>query len=420
MFNIDDFLDPNKKIIISLSWRDIKSPKAGGAETHTHSLLRTIDNTKYNIIHISFMYEGLQTTEYIDDILYVRYGMYLEYILFCRKLYRRYRDKVISVLDQCNTWRAFTRFWVKPEHRVFYIHQLTREIWYIQSKGLFAWIGEHTETFMLRLNRHDRAITVSRSTMDDLVSVGFDPKRITIIPNTLSDEILKFEVSHPNDKGAKESDPTFIYVGRYARYKGIDDTIEAFGQLKSKHPDSKLWIVGKPDETYLDEVIFPICNKYGLYVHRADKTGISGNNIPSVRGQEALNESTDQRDASEVNPDIIIWGFVDEERKYELMQRAHALVCPSIREGWGIIISEAGYLGTPSIVYDSPGLRDAVDYGRAGFMCSVNTPVELRRLMDSVIEDTVEYNRIKRCAYEFADSLKPDPERISAFFDVVI
>ena len=392
---IDQYINNRDKLMISLSWRDIKSPKAGGAEIHTHELLKAINKDKYAVIHIAFSSEEISDTELIDQILYIRHGAYLSYILFARQIYRHYLNRVIAVLDQCNTWRAFSPFWVKAQHRVFYIHQLTREIWHIQSKGLFAWIGEHTETAMLKLNRHDRVITVSKSTADDLVQVGFDRDRILIVKNGLPQEIIRFKESHSAEINIEQAS-VFIYVGRYARYKGIDDTIEAFGLFKKDHPDAKLWIVGKPDEKYLSEDLLPLCHKHELSVGRISE-----------------NES---------DKDIIIWGFVSEEKKYELMERAHALICPSVREGWGIIISEAGFLGTPGIVYDSPGLRDAVDMGRTGYMCSNNIPDELARLMGRSVDDAAEYDDIRNRAVSFASSLRwnANTEIINRFFDDMV
>ena len=39
--------------ILALSWRDIKAPKAGGAEVHTHEILKRADKDKYCIYHFS-------------------------------------------------------------------------------------------------------------------------------------------------------------------------------------------------------------------------------------------------------------------------------------------------------------------------------------------------------------------------------
>ena len=42
-----------KTTILALSWRDIKSPKAGGAEVHTHEMLSRADMDKYKIYHFA-------------------------------------------------------------------------------------------------------------------------------------------------------------------------------------------------------------------------------------------------------------------------------------------------------------------------------------------------------------------------------
>ena len=103
--------------------------------------------------------------------------------------------------------------------------------------------------------------------------------------------------------------------------------------------------------------------------------------------------------------DIITWGYVSEEEKLTLISRATALVFPSIREGWGIPITEAANVGTPSIVYDSPGIRDAVDFGSAGYLCKENNLNEICRLMKCTINDVKKYEETKEKAYDFSKVL---------------
>jgi glycosyltransferase involved in cell wall biosynthesis len=52
------------------------------------------------------------------------------------------------------------------------------------------------------------------------------------------------------------------------------------------------------------------------------------------------------------------------------MARAHALLMTSAREGWGLVVTEANACGTPAIVYDVPGLRDAVINEETGLVVS--------------------------------------------------
>ena len=56
----DKLAKDGRKTILALSWRDIKSPTAGGAEVHTHEMLSRVDNKKYRVIHIAALYSGLQ------------------------------------------------------------------------------------------------------------------------------------------------------------------------------------------------------------------------------------------------------------------------------------------------------------------------------------------------------------------------
>ncbi|WP_412539149.1 glycosyltransferase family 4 protein [Longispora sp. K20-0274] len=53
-----------------------------------------------------------------------------------------------------------------------------------------------------------------------------------------------------------------------------------------------------------------------------------------------------------------------ESRRAELTARAHAQVLTSATEDWPLAVDEAAALGTPTIGYDRPGLRDAVPAAR--------------------------------------------------------
>ncbi len=221
-----------------------------------------------------------------------------------------------------------------------------------------------SENFLLRLNRHDDVITVSEDTKRELQSLGFDGK-ICIVHNGVS-----FKPWDKSEWLEKEEKPTFIYVGRYSAYKGINVAIEALGKLKNNYPDARLWILGKKDEAFIEKELMPVCRKYNL----------------------------------KWDEDIVAYGFVSEEEKLEVLSKAHALVFPSIREGWGIPVTEAGCVGTPCIAFNSPGIAEAVNYGEAGYLCESNTSDELYRQMVRVIDNKDEYFNKQDNAYMFSSS----------------
>lgn len=372
--NIDNKNRNEKKItILFLSWRDIKAPKRGGAEVFTHEMLKRVDKNRYNIIHFSPEYidkQGIPSAleEDIDGVKYIRKGNPFTVILEARKYYLKNRKNIDFVVDQCNTHRFFSKFWVENKKRIFFIHQLTREIWFMNMKFPFNYLGYLSEIPFLRLSKDDYTITVSQSTKNNLLDAGVKSDKISILPEGLDFLPWKKEKFYE-----KEKEATFIYVGRYSNYKGIDKTVEAFCQIKKTQKDAKLWIVGKKNEEYINAVIKPILAKYG----------------------------TDESS-------ITFWGFVSDEKKLELMSRAHALLFPSMREGWGLIITEAGAVGTPSIGYNSPGIRDALDMGKAGYLCENNNVDELLYKMKDIIKNKENYNLMKENAYNFAKNFHWD------------
>ncbi len=358
----------DKTTILALSWRDIESPNKGGAEVQTHAMLSILPSNKYRIIHISALYDKMREETVIDNINYYRVGNVFTVIWFAFIFYKHNKDNIDIVIDQCNTHRFFTPFYVPCNKRIFYIHQMTKEIWGINLKKPLSSLGEFAEQYMTRLYKNGYTITVSESTKKDLMFYGFREDRILIIP-----QILKQKPLPQEQLPMKTEYPSFVYVGRFIPYKGIDIAVEAFGIIKQEYADARMCILGKYDTDYIEEKLVPICNKYGMTIGY---------------------------DKKEVY-DISCEGFVTEEEKIRILGSAYALLFLSIREGWGIPISEAAYVGTPSIVFDSAGLRDAVDFGNAGYITVSKTASSAAECMREVIDDKVKYQEMRSAAYDF-------------------
>lgn len=352
-----------RKSILFLSWRDIKAPKKGGAEVFTHEMLRLVDTKKYRIVHFSPLFKGGQKEEVIDGVKYIRKGNIASVILWAMLHYFKNKKEYDYVVDQCNVHRFFTPFWIPKSKRIFFIHQMARELWLRNWIKPFSLIGFHSEDLMTKIYKNNITLTVSNSTKNDLMALGFKDEFIKILP-----EGINFKPWDPGQFFKKDLEYTFTYVGRYAKYKGIDSAVKAFGQFKKDYPNSKLWIVGKENKSFKEKVLEPICETYKL----------------------------------EQGKDIIFHGFVSEEKKLELMSRSHAIIYPSDREGWGLTVTEAAAVGTPSIVYNSAGLIDAVDQGRAGFLSKQNSPEGLLEAMIDSVENSNLYETVKTEAYSYS------------------
>jgi glycosyltransferase involved in cell wall biosynthesis len=95
-------------------------------------------------------------------------------------------------------------------------------------------------------------------------------------------------------------------------------------------------------------------------------------------------------------------GKVDDSVKVDLMTRAHILLFTAVREGWGLIITEANARGTPVIAYDVPGVRDVVVSGQNGLLVEPDNVQEMARLSCVLLEDHARRMRLTKSAIDFA------------------
>jgi glycosyltransferase involved in cell wall biosynthesis len=171
-----------------------------------------------------------------------------------------------------------------------------------------AFIGRYLlEPFWLRGYRDVLTVTVSESSKDSLEQYGLT--RVVVVPE-----------GHHSVGGrpdvAREPNPTVVFVGRLEAHKRPDEAIQAFGLLRKVMPTAVLWVIGTgPMEDQL--------------------------RMSAPEGVQFL---------SKISP----------TEKIERLARAHVLIVTSVREGWGLVVTEAAEVGTPAIAYDVAGLRDSV------------------------------------------------------------
>jgi glycosyltransferase involved in cell wall biosynthesis len=96
-------------------------------------------------------------------------------------------------------------------------------------------------------------------------------------------------------------------------------------------------------------------------------------------------------------------GYVSEEEKVELYRKSWIHVLTSPKEGWGISILEAAACGTPSVVSDSPGLRDAVQDERTGVLVPHGDVEALARSLEALLDDEERLGEMGRRARSHAE-----------------
>ena len=84
-------------------------------------------------------------------------------------------------------------------------------------------------------------------------------------------------------------------------------------------------------------------------------------------------------------PDAL--GFVPPGRLGAYYERAAVVVCPSRREGYGVVAREALAHGRPVVATAVGGLVDAVEDGVTGLLVPPRDPVKLRVALERLLED---------------------------------
>lgn len=351
--------------ILILNWKDIKNPEAGGAEVIVFHLARRLVRDGHRVTVFARAYEGCAPEEAIDGIRVIHRGNLLSVYLHAFWHYQSLKEKPDLVIDMLNTLCWFTPFYVPKAKRLLYVNQLAKEVFFFELPAPLSWMAYALERFQFLPYRNTDTICYSESTKADLVAVGIPESRIRVFPLGLDHERYT-----PSEQ--KSDLPLFVFVARLVKMKRADLCIRALAIVCSRHPDARLVIVGRgSEEGYLQRLIAD-CNlqEQVSLLHRDP-------NFLSDKAQQA--------------------------QKVRLMQEAWALVLPSVKEGWGMVVTEAAACGTPAIVSNVTGLRDAVQNDVTGLVLSKHPSAhELARAMLQVIEDPVLRQRLYEGAHAWS------------------
>ena len=142
-------------------------------------------------------------------------------------------------------------------------------------------------------------------------------RAIHIIPNGIDLELVsKYE-------GSTEQSGFFqlFFLGRLEPRKGVFQTLEAYRILKLKYPKCKLIIAGDGDQR---EAVEKFIKDYSL-------------------------------------ADVELWGFVDEETKYQLLKSSDVYVASALfGESFGVVLLEAMAMGTSIAGFANEGYKNVL------------------------------------------------------------
>lgn len=340
--------------ILLLNWRDVKNPRGGGAERVTHEIGRRLVERGHEFTWLSSQAEGLSDEETVDGIRVVRRGSELTTRFHAPRLARTGFDVIV---DAINTVPYLAPLWARAPVVVFF-HQLARDVWWYEAPLPVAAVGWLLEPVYLQAYRRTPAITVSASTRDDLRRLRHRAP-IDVIPLAVDAGGSSVRLTPKSLEGR------LVAIGRLTPSKRFDHAIDVLAALRATRPRARLDIVGTGAE------------HDRLLRHAADK-GVADR--------------------------VRLHGRVDDQERDRLLDEADLVVGTSVREGWGLTITEAARRGTPAAVYDIPGFRDSVVADRTGVMTAPR-PVELAEAIRNLLDDPPRYEAVRKAALERASRL---------------
>jgi glycosyltransferase involved in cell wall biosynthesis len=350
---MDELEELRGKHVVFLSWRDTRNPEGGGAERYLETMATGLVALGVRVTIFCAAHAAALPDEVVDGIRYVRRGSKLSvYAQGIRALRRGDLGEPDVVVDVQNGLPFFTRL-VTRKPVVVLVHHVHREQWPVVYPGLTGTVGWWIERRLAPwLYRRDQYVAVSRATRDELRLLGVRGRRIAVVHNGTDPYVAVAP--------GKAAYPLIAVVGRLVPHKQVEHAIAVAIELRERWPDLRLHVVGS-----------------GWWEAR-------------------LREYVAEHGAEEL---VVFEGHVDEERKHEIYERAWLLALPSIKEGWGLVVGEAGMHRTPTVAYRSAGgTRESIADGRSGRL--VEDPPGFSRTIALLLEDGAERERLGAGALE--------------------
>lgn len=341
--------------ILILHRKDATNPEAGGGTLYIHRIAKCLVRKGHEVTLVCANYPGGKKKEDVDGVAVLRLsGKNLSHFLAPVHYLMKFRGKFDILIDVINGPPWFSPLYSSVP-KIAIVFQTFREVFFSELNKPLACLMYLAEKIFPYVYRNVPVVTLSPSVKDELIGRGILKENVFIVPPGID-----FGKYRP---GRKSGSPFVLYVGRLKKYKGIEYLISSMKEVTRAVRDARLLIVGKGEHA-------------SQLISYTERLGLD---------------------------DIVEFlGYVSEERKAKLMKGAHVLVIPSIKEGWGIPVIEAGACGTPSIGTDTTGLRDTIIDGKTGFLVPYGEPRFLAKKIVRIAEDVALRDRLSANAVQWA------------------
>lgn len=344
-----------------VAWRDFDDPEAGGSELHAHRVISAWSSAGLDVSMTTSSVPGGRRVVRRDGYRVIRRAG--RYSVFPRSILSGAVGRIGTgdgVVEIWNGMPFLSPLWSRSPHITF-LHHVHAEMWKMVLPRGLAELGHLMEHRIAPpFYRSSRIVTLSQSSKAEIVErLRLSPDRISVTPPGVE---ARFTPG-----GERSPVPLVVAVGRLVPVKRFPLLIDALVRLKARHPDLRAVIAGEGYE------------RPGLEAH-----------IRAAGAQEWIG----------------LPGFVDDDALVDLYRAAWVVASASLREGWGMTVTEAGACGTPSVATRIGGHEDAVDDGTSGLL--VDGTDEMVSALDAVLRDEILRRRLGVGALDHAGRLTWD------------
>lgn len=305
-----------------IAWRDLDDVEAGGSELHAATVARLWAEAGLEVLMRTSWAQGHPNHGRRDGYEVVRKaGRYQVFPRTALAEVRKTYGRPDGLVEIWNGMPFFSPLWATVP-RIVVLHHVHADMWKMVLPPNLARVGDTVERQVApRIYRRSRMITLSPSSKEEMVGLGFRPDRIDVVPPGVDPRFTP--------GGPLAERPLIVGAGRLAPVKRFDRLIRAAAEARRTTPDLELVIAGTG----------PLRNELeGL--------------IDGLGAQEW----------------ITLAGRVSDEELLDLYRRAWVIASSSVREGWNMTLTEAAACGTPAVATRIPGHVDAVADGRSGLL----------------------------------------------------
>lgn len=351
--------------LLVVNWQDRLNPQAGGAETHLHEIFGRIAAAGHDVSMLTSGWPGSARQEIVDGMTVHRAGTRHTFSLAAPRYFReRLRGEGYDlVVEALNKVPLFSPLWAEAPVTLI-VHHLFGATAFREASPPVAAATWLLERPLSRVYRGVPVQAISESTADDLVRRGLRRSDVAVIHPGIDTGFFT-----PGPERGRADEPTFVYLGRLKRYKGVDLILRAAAVLAEARLPHRVLIAG------------------------------TGDDAPRLRALARRLRIADR---------VELLGWVSEERKRDLFRAAWANVFTSPKEGWGITCIEAAACGTPTIASDAPGLRESVVDGVTGRLVPHGDVEALADAIRTLALDPQRVEQLGRGAMEFSASFNWD------------